>query len=470
MSFRDGSLSTFSESTLDHFQIKYPFNTPASGFGGAGTDIEKANHFNHYFDACLKMQQYLYGTINNHLQARYSATYSSALVPASAFIFSFDTITETLTGAVASIPLTVPEIFGADPFSDGRFAIAHTAYYQSSASGLSTYLNNPTDPSLFNALINHPQFYILMQPTGGRTFTLSVCAMRYGLNTPLYTSFSDGFEGRTIPQDGALLGNTWQDEQRMGGGRQRAFRILNGTYNAVSRNALRMRSRNNYREDSYRQEGWALPATFTECYDQSVEFEYLELHTTNVGTNQYWNRCGIMLRAAGSVNAATFYGFGITDSLKQTNVPVKGRILLVRGTNLLDTDHAEDLDEEWYNFGTTVTQLGSSFEVYSLVEAVASGLATTSVRYKFSAIGTTIKVERSLDSAAWVTIASVTDPSLRYGRVGVYSRGLGNNNTVHRENTIDNFVATNLDAPPQLSINLLYTRIGDSDKVGNQNI
>lgn len=164
--FRNGSLSTFS-GALDQFTIKLPF----SSISNTSSALIKSADFNHYFDACIKIQQFLttklgktFATLDNSTNKDTNGyTYGSALLDKSSHTFTFSSFP---TFAVTEQTLSVPAAFGTTPFNDRTFTIIPTVVINDPsnllAQGLSFY--NMTDGDLLGHLETLPQFYPTIHP------------------------------------------------------------------------------------------------------------------------------------------------------------------------------------------------------------------------------------------------------------------------------------------------------------------
>jgi hypothetical protein len=178
--FRDGSLSTFS-GALDQFVIKTPYNT---GGTSPATSLVKAEHINHYFDACIRIQQYLktklgknLATLDNSTQkAPNGYTYGSAKL---AYTSHTMTMSSASTLTITEQVLNVPASFGTTPFNNRTFTIAPTLVIKDSlnlfSQGISYY--DLSDQDYISNLQSLPQFYVTIHPTNptvNNQFTLRV--------------------------------------------------------------------------------------------------------------------------------------------------------------------------------------------------------------------------------------------------------------------------------------------------------
>lgn len=178
--YRDGTLSTFS-GVKDQFLIKYPYVSTGMNPPGA---LITATDFNTYFDACIKIQQYLNTKIGKTFTTLDNTTprSSDGFTPN---VGVLGTSSHTITFSAAAtltcnnVVLNVPAAFGATPFNNRAFGIIHSFVLVDSTNTFSKghdYLNL-SNQDFVSSLQNLPQFFVTVTPTNptvNNQFTIKV--------------------------------------------------------------------------------------------------------------------------------------------------------------------------------------------------------------------------------------------------------------------------------------------------------
>lgn len=201
--YRQGQLSTYNPETsaTDSFAIKKNYATLEID------SLESSDHFNHYFDACIKIEKQLPKFLGTNIKAFYPLTpseISSSVfkqVEGNQILLATQVTSGTMLGNGQEFSVTVPEIFGVNPFRDNSFSLSVRAdEFNYTAEGV--FANkNPNSADVWNTLSNQNHFVCSVQPaTGlaGRTFTVKVSAVG---RTPLpgsQISFSEHFTDTTL--------------------------------------------------------------------------------------------------------------------------------------------------------------------------------------------------------------------------------------------------------------------------------
>lgn len=177
--YRDGTLSSFSGST-DQFPIKYPYVSTGSNPPGA---LIQAVDYNFYFDACIKIQQYLktklgktFATLDNSTTKTNGYTYKAGILGTSSHTITFSSVNSLTCN---TLTLNVPASFGTTPFNNRAFGIIHTFVLQDNTNTFSRGIDylNLANQEFINNLQSLPQFFVTVTPTNptvNNQFTLKV--------------------------------------------------------------------------------------------------------------------------------------------------------------------------------------------------------------------------------------------------------------------------------------------------------
>lgn len=201
--YRRGQLSTYSPetSTIDSFAIKKNYTSLEID------SLESSDHFNHYFDACIQIEKQLPKFLGTNIKAFYPLTSdeinSSVFkqVEGNQILLTTQVTSGTMVGNGQEFSVTIPDIFGSNPFRDNSFSLSVRAdEFNYGAEGV--FANkNPNSSDVWNTLSNQNHFVCSVQPSsglGGRTFTVKVSAVG---RTPLpgsQVSFSERFSEATL--------------------------------------------------------------------------------------------------------------------------------------------------------------------------------------------------------------------------------------------------------------------------------
>lgn len=197
--YRQGQLSTYDPATsaIDSFSIKRNYAT----FDAASLEI--SDHFNHYFDACIKIEKNLPKFLGTNIKAFYPLT--TAEKTSQVFkqvegnqLFMAHSVTDvTLTSNGQEFSLTTPAIFGAAPFKDTSFAVSvRVDEADSTAEGAFANIN-PSSSELWNTLSNQNHYLAAVVPASGlegRTFSVKVSTLGRTILPGGLISFSENLE------------------------------------------------------------------------------------------------------------------------------------------------------------------------------------------------------------------------------------------------------------------------------------
>lgn len=442
--FRTGALSSFSGSA-DDFVIKHPFQTGANS-------LEAAAHFNHYFDACLELEYYLTFFAGGPLTTYATQTNNGAESSGSNLRLSLQTLTQALSGSTSNIEInfTVPEFFGANPFLDSRFSITTNVFLEPNASGGVRAVSQANSQlnSFWNRLIDLPQVYYSIKPTGGRNATLVCKLVHSSHGGSLSGEFFDSFDRPGNTQ----LGYDWSESENSN---QRAIEIV--AINLLGRIPTRLAAlQSRILDNENGKAGIAYPIPFGTSQDQEIEFELYNSEGTTMC------RAGPMIRFSGSRTNASFYGLALSNRTSPFNV---AQLVLIQGVNL-DTPDEPEGNNTWVVGSGTVTELGSPFFTKN------SNAYGDTIRYRLKAVGTAITVDEKIGSGGWTSKVSVTNSALTNGRPGLFVKSRRVSKSTYGRHLIRNlycrvpsFTPDNPGTDYQLIVNLLFGLIGSSSYV-----
>lgn len=452
--FRTGALSTFPDS-LDQFAIKRPFG------GGDPNSKELASHFNHYFDAAIKLEEWAMENLGGPVQTRNPDGYSTALVTDADCRIATVSVTVPLSGDVTKYAMTVPDFLGSDPFNDVRFSVGVSARLVPDDVGAvaGIWANNDwggTGP--LNLMMRWPQIYAMVEPVSGRNFNLVLAAkgMAAGFE-PVFANeeFSDTFDRSTFPTKNGVnlgaykdLGPTWSLSNKNGSPYAVVVERLglSGT-----KNSLALVSE----EGSVQCYGLASPAGFGESNDQEIEFE---LHDFNgIGLDdESRSSVGFVVRSNLSQGGLNGYAVLIGNEDYDTGSFTgwqKAQLVLLTGFN---TSTAVRGAIDIVGADATCIALTASGYTLKLNEA------GTAYKYKLKVAGSTITLEESVAGGPWSVVLTATDGSSTYtrGRPAAFSKA--RTGVELRAHYFTGVAMRGLDPLTRLSVkaNLLYARTG----------
>ena len=284
---RQGQLSTFP--VLDQFAIKKSYDFTKSLAQQDASALEEADHFNHYFDAIVKIQNYVMagsgGVGGQVVSIGDSGTISNC-------VLAYSTLTATMTGNTVTVTGLVPSHFSSDPFANPAFAMGTTTYVvtrNSTGNTEGVWANTSwSESSPFNETLTWYQFFTMVRPISGRQFELFI------RNFPIHSSseqitptFTDTME--TNINDQLLTLRAGWDGYATNKGLIAVIKDgVKGFWRADSERA---------NERSY---GWIWPKQFTSISDCYVEWgEIVERYATPETGNECYTRVGPMVRASG---------------------------------------------------------------------------------------------------------------------------------------------------------------------------
>lgn len=441
LGYRTGALSTF-PTNADQFDLKTPFNATGS--------TELADHFNHYFDAALNIETYLKTALGGQI-VTYTSKSSSGLE-----LFGGDLLLSTVllstnltsTGGVYTISSTVPTQFGSNPFYDPRFSVAHAVYLTPLVSGevvKGVTANNQDDSTYLNALMNLPQAYGMVKPTGGTGFD-------YKLKILPSLSVGSDFTGVFFDNFNTIYGNTlganWVINQSAGSSPWDIYKTT--ATDGVLRLWYKKKYTTSFGSLLLRPVESIIPSTTA---DQEIEFE---LEKRDGSASWYRARLGPMVRCTGSTASANFYGVALSNTDSNTYTAQLVKILNGDLTK-------QDSGDTWGLGSGTETDLGSSFIVTTTIQTSGA----QAVRYKLTAQGTTISFQQKIGSGGWTTLVSTTDASLSTGRPGFFVKRGGYGSSVRYVNYwIDDVYVRSLDALPasgyKAEVRMLFALTGNT--------
>lgn len=457
MSFRDGSTSTFPASA-DSFLVKRP------------GDEERAAEWNQMFDACYNLEDYLSGVLGGNLQSTYSQEFAGEVVSGSNLLLAYKTVTIQVSGntASASALVTVPSIFGGNPFNDLRFSMIPTVYIQP---GAGSFESTWGDKSWGNAgplsqMFYWPQVYTSITPSGTQ-FIANFHIKNFSAGGLTSGTFFDSFT-RTGGTQQNSVGPSWKEEE-IGN----PFLIKQKTssqYSSSTKYCLLVSSeRAGLGGDPGG--GWLYPVIVPTSSAQSIEWEMFDWDFGASGagqnSNQYKNLIGVMVRATGAVTGASFYGVEIGHNLGQ-NI---ARIIKAVNVNLKEhfpTTYTEGMRPP-PGPSNPNTLAGTSGTVTELASGITLGRLDTlghSYAYRFTASGDILTLEQSVSGTAWTFVASGQDSALGTGRCGFWAKSL--NGATRREHYFRDCYIRILDPSSvyfNIRLNLLFAMVGTLAKI-----
>lgn len=389
--FLNGSSSSF-PSSLDNFVIKRPYDPNIDIFLQNPNALERASHFNHYFDAAIKIQETIpYGV--GPIQTKYpwaGTSQNTTSIWAPYLHITHSTLTATMTTTTLTVSGTVPAIMGDDPFNTWGFSMGTTLYVHSTAGteeiDLSLYNETTNRNKLWNHLMNQTQFYTMVQPLTGRNYNVIVKAINInGLTTPFIDTFT------LTPEDTQL--NAFYDSESIltsYGSHVEGAESQAKTMRVDVANISPMDLYFTFEctSDANSPRGGFFKSKF-KAADTQVTFPAVWASNFPGGSNVVATKTGPMVGFSGNINNCSFYVLSIGDVLYPTNPTPQyyARLLKVQGANL-----ANGISPSSLNWGAaTVTVLASSIYVGD----------TGATKYRLKIEGSDITVEKF--NGSWTT-------------------------------------------------------------------
>lgn len=398
MNFRDGSLSSFPTS-VDQFQIKTPFPSPPS-------DLERASHFNHYFDASLQLQRASRFGISGPVLGGLSG--SPALTKD--LLLGSVVVSRQVPAGAATVVATgsVPLGFGPSPFQDPAFAVGITSTVVPEglpAHPVAEGLDTPV--GLYNDLADLPQVVTSFKPTGSHTFEL-----HHRILSPVSESMggtSSGFSDDFVRPNSPSLGTRWVEYERKssyGDIASRSFEIVG--------NSLRIQRHYRSGDRWYGGGGFAFPSSHSNpSTDHSLEFRLLEV-TTPPNRNKLMLGPAVRFRFRETPPTLRPYEriysvSGYVFALSVSSSSYMAQLVRLDGVNLSPKEIPSTAD-----WSGSYSLLGSPVTLPVSAMSSPDGL-----RLKMEADGPNIVVSQSLNGGvSWTTVASAVDATYLTGRVG----------------------------------------------------
>jgi len=447
-----GPTSTFeiSTQTLDDFKIKQPY-------AGVLTDtatLQQASDWNHMFDATIRLQK----TISTGSSLTYDENGDPISTDASTVIYR-DTLNYSGSAASESIKTvtgTIPSIFGTDPFLNSSFSICATVKENRSGASESCYesglVNNYTTKDNFGFtpwVVNNNNYFTSVCPDAtdrtGSAFTVSIAIIKSNPELNWVDAFYRGsgtIYNYSLPGYSPAL-----VIYKMSTGYTEVINSVAGTSNwaigcvNIYGGSIQFGT-NTYLQNSLYMAN--LPAdkkgagyvTLTNIpgttADQEIGFS---LHAERLPSDgSLSSLCGFLLRASGtSTNMA---GYALLFAGNSANSLVNRQTAQnVRIVKLSGHDMSADASSSGSGFLTDVgvTSLTGTDTVK------VNNYGGNTYFYKFSAIGTTIKLEQSVNGAAFTTLLTVTDASISSGTGGFFVKPFLTGDNTDRIMCFNNF-------------------------------
>lgn len=167
--FRQGQLSTYDPdlTTSDAFPIKRSYDSFADH------SLELADHINHYFDACIKIEQKLPSILGTNFYGYYplgpadAAAGTTTVVDSTQLLFATQASGFVLQYAGQEFTMVVPGLFGANPFQDPSFSFAVRADIVDSAAAGVFANTRQTSTSAWNSLLSYGGLVCSARPVSG---------------------------------------------------------------------------------------------------------------------------------------------------------------------------------------------------------------------------------------------------------------------------------------------------------------
>lgn len=462
MANRDGSLSSF-PSSADDFVIKWPLdNDRILGSGQGRNDLQRSDHWNHMFDACLNLEKHTQNQVGGGI-VTYAAT--GGAIGGRIMLLSYQQL--TLPGSSHTswqYNLQVPAIFGSEPFLDWRFNLQPTVYIDllpsnllnPAAIGLGVRADGDYRPEL--TTVQHP--HVRIEPTGGRNFKLHIGTHAMHPDSQQIGTLEENCQ-RPGPTE--QLGSKWQRY-----GNYPAFGIGSQGPNPLNQGSLMyFSSEGDYgsTNNSFWNPNWgvAYATTVGMSADQRVTFAPHSWQGDGLEVGDYMCRALIGLRVSGNFDGSLdMYAVAIGDEALPSNGKLTtGRVLKFTNVNIHGITQADSAGIV-ASSGGSITSLGT-FPLKTIIQNNLPNL-----RYTFSVSGTAITVREATDGVSYSTVFSTTDSDHTQGITGIFSLpmiGTGSGEKCRRLVFFKYFLFETLsgESPCNLRANILYSIVGPSN-------
>ena len=471
---RQGQLSSFPTSA-DQFAVKVPYDNSKTTAEQDADAIEQSNHFNHMFDAAVKIENYVLsgsGGVGGLVVSKYSYPVDPNDVVHPNLKMAYATITLSMTGNTITATALVPAAFGDEPFKNKGFSMSHSTYVTprgatSAVEGIWANTNWGANGP-FNDTFKWYQFFNMIRPVTGRTFELTVTNLPlHSTSESVQPTFTDNMVYTS--SDPNSIQNIPSRTGWNGSATNRGLIALSSSKYGDGYAYWKCYCEYNDNK-AY---GWIWPKSLPENLTNSyVEFEvYQSVYETNedraqsfIDTNEIYSRLGPMVRANGTLASASFYCLAIGDVARdslagagKTRIQESrtGRLLKVIGTNLSTAPAGKPTSGTAWSTGTTVTVLASAVD-----------LNTANRRYRLQASGTTISVLQA-DSpySSWSVAASATDATLASGMSGFFAQAMDDSSARGITFKNDLTITSLTSSPLTVSTQLLFLQVEPESKL-----